>query len=326
MDLGTVRQYLRPSLAEVEACISHYLRSDVALLDQTNRSLREHGGKLMRPMLVLLSAGALGNAGPDTIRIAAAAEMMHNATLLHDDVVDQAGERRGLPTLFSLLGGGPAVLVGDFWLVRGLQAVMDVEHEGLQVLRLCEKTLSDLAEGELLQMQKASAGDTTLDDYLRIIYCKTASLFETSARCGALSAGASQEDVDRMGRFAKLVGLAFQMKDDIFDYGEPAAALGKPVGIDLKEGKITLPLLCALDMVSPEEARSIREQVVRVAEEPALEASVRAFVRAQDGVARAQVYMESLIREAVDLLEPLPQTQEKDFLGLWARYVGARNV
>ena len=326
MDLGVVRQYLRPSLAEVEACISHYLRSDVALLDQTNRSLREHCGKMMRPMLVLLSAGALGKANRDTVLLASAAEMMHNATLLHDDVVDQAGERRGLPTVFSLLGGGPAVLVGDFWLVRGLQAVMDVEREGREVLRLCEKTLADLAEGELLQMQKAGSGDTTLEDYLRIIYCKTASLFETSARCGALSAGASPEEVDRMGRFAKLVGLAFQMKDDIFDYGDPDAALGKPVGIDLKEGKITLPLLCALDTVSPEEARSVRDQVVRLADEPALEASVRAFVKAQDGVARAQAYMESLIREAVDLLEPLPQTQDKDFLALWARYVGDRSL
>ena len=326
MNLSAIKQYLQPSLAEVEACISHYLRSDVALLDQTNRSLREHPGKMMRPMLTLLAAGAVGKPCPDTILFAAAAEMMHNATLLHDDVVDGAPERRGLPTVASLLGGGPAVLVGDFWLVRALAAVMDARREDQQVLRQCEKTLSDLAEGELLQLQKASTGDTTREDYLRIIYCKTASLFETAARCGALSVEASPEVTDRLGQFARLVGLAFQMKDDIFDYTDPSEALGKPVGIDLKEGKITLPLLCALESVPPEKARGIRTQVTRLPEEPALEPSIRVFVKEQGGVAKAQACLETVIEEAIGLLEPLPDTLEKGFLAAWAHYVGDRNV
>lgn len=326
MNLSAIKQYLQPSLAEVEACISHYLRSDVALLDQTNRSLREHPGKMMRPMLALLAAGAVGKPGPDTIHFAAAAEMIHNATLLHDDVVDGAAERRGLPTVASLLGGGPAVLVGDFWLVRALAAVMNASKNVLPVVHLCEKTLTDLSEGELLQWQKASTGDTTREDYLRIIYSKTASLFETSARCGAISVEAAPEETDRLGHFARLVGLAFQMKDDIFDYTEPSEALGKPVGIDLKEGKITLPLLCALESVPAEKAREVRAQVARLSDEPGLEPSIRAFVKEQGGVAKAQECLETVIQEAIGLLEPLPDTPEKGFLAAWARFVGERNA
>ena len=323
MDIREIMVYLAGPMEEVSVLMGDSLRSDVALLDATNRSLLSQGGKRLRPVLSLLSAGACGGINADSIRFAAASELIHNSTLLHDDVVDGAEERRGKPTVMSILSGPASVLVGDFWLVKALRCILDADRSSERAVRLFSKTLSDLAEGEMLQMQKASAGDTTRADYLRIIYAKTASLFEAAALSGALSAEASEEWTAALAGYARNLGLAFQIKDDILDYcgGE---ALGKPVGIDLKEQKITLPLLCALDSVSEEEATEVRARVVRIADEPALADEVRRFVMDHDGVEKAVEEMGKYIDEAVFCLEELPQTAEKSYLVKLARYVGER--
>ena len=155
METMGVREYLRPQMDQVEAFIQASLVSDISLLDAVNRQLREHPGKMLRPILTLLCAGALGKINEDTIRYAAAAELLHNSTLLHDDVVDGATERRGLPTVASLLGGPAAVLIGDFWLTKCMDAILGASTESARVLRIFARTLGFLAEGELLQMQKA---------------------------------------------------------------------------------------------------------------------------------------------------------------------------
>ena len=214
METIGVREYLRPQMDQVEAFIQASLVSDISLLDAVNRQLREHPGKMLRPILTLLCAGALGKINEDTIRYAAAAELLHNSTLLHDDVVDGATERRGLPTVASLLGGPAAVLIGDFWLTKCMDAILGASTESARVLRIFARTLGFLAEGELLQMQKARKGDTCQEDYVRIIYCKTASLFETSAMSGALSVRATEGQVKAVGEFARLLGIAFQIKDE----------------------------------------------------------------------------------------------------------------
>ena len=323
-----LKAYLQPGLEQVNAFIDMALHSDIPLLDGTNRSLREHPGKMMRPMLSLLVAGAAGVASPlpeDTYRYAAATELLHNATLLHDDVVDGASERRGLPTVASVLGGSAAVLIGDYWLEKCLHLVLGARREAERVLRLFAQTIGHLTEGELLQMQKAATADTTQADYLRILYGKTASLFESAAMSAAISVGAGEQVTRAMGDFAYKLGIAFQVKDDIFDYEEDASHIGKPVGIDLLEQKITQPLLCALETVSPEEQRAIRDKVKDIPDHPGYAADVAAFVKEHGGVALAREKMNIFVDEAISCLDILPESKEKLYLARLARYVGERN-
>ena len=318
------KAFLAEPLERVFALLETSLGSDVALLDATNRSLLAQGGKRIRPGLTLLAAGACGGVNDDTVRFAAAAEMIHNATLLHDDVVDGATTRRGKPTVMSILSSPASVLIGDYWLVKAIRCILDAERYSERAIRLFAKTLSDLAEGEMLQLEKASSGDTTREDYLRIIYSKTASLFEASVLAGAVSADAPEEWTAALAGYARNLGLAFQIKDDILDYAGDEA-LGKPVGIDLKEQKITLPLLCALESVPAEEAAEIRALVGRISDEPALADRVQAFVLERKGVERAAADMEKYIDEAVSCLDELPPSAEKPYLAELARYVGERN-
>lgn len=323
-----ILSYLQPGLGMVNAFINQTLQSDIPLLDSTNRSLREHPGKMLRPTLSLLVAGAAGAASPlpeDTFRYAAATELLHNATLLHDDVVDGATERRGMPTVASLLGGGAAVLIGDYWLAKCLRLVLGARREADRVLRLFAQTIGHLTEGELLQMQKAGTADTTQADYLRIIYGKTASLFESAALSAAISVAASEQVERAMGDFAYQLGLAFQIKDDIFDYEEDAAAIGKPVGIDLREQKITQPLLCALETAGADDQARIRALVRDIPDHPGNADEIRAFVKEKNGTALAAQVMDSYVEKAVACLDILPESKEKSYLARLARYVGQRD-
>lgn len=324
MDIRPVQKLLSPALERMRALIADTLRSDIPLLEETNAALQKRSGKLLRPMLALLVAGAAGGITEDSVRFAAAAELMHNASLLHDDVVDGAAERRGLPTVAALLNNPAAVLIGDFWLVRCVQTILDAERHPEQVLRIYAKTLSDLAEGELLQMQKASSADTSEEDYLRIIYSKTASLFEATALAAALSVDAPEALRKAAADFARNLGLAFQIKDDNFDYESSADAVGKPVGIDLQEQKITQPLLCALETVSAEEAAAVRRKVATILDHPEQVAEVRDFVLSHDGVALARKKLDYYIGLALSSLEALPESPERNYLAELARFVGER--
>jgi octaprenyl-diphosphate synthase len=323
MDISDIKTYLTAPMAEVSALMDASLKSEIALLDATNRSLLSQGGKMLRPVLALLAAGACGGIRKDSVRFAAASELIHNSTLLHDDVVDGASLRRGRPTVMSILNGPASVLVGDYWLVKAIRCILEAERYSERVIRLFSKTLSDLAEGELLQLQKASNADTTREDYIRIIYSKTASLFEAAVLSGAVSADAPEEWTAALAGYARNLGLAFQIKDDIFDYAG-GEGIGKPVGIDLQEQKITLPLLCALDTVPEEEASTIRSLVGQISDMPDLAVRVRSFVLERGGVQLAVKEMEKYIADAVFCLEELPETEEKSYLAKIARFVGER--
>lgn len=323
MDLNEVKAYLAPGLDRVDACIARVLASDVPLLDQVNRHLREHPGKMLRPMLGLLSAGAAGTPTEDTIRYASATELLHNATLLHDDVVDGAYERRGLPTVASLLSSSASVLIGDYWLVQCLQLVLGSDSDKNRVLQIMADTLGHLAEGEMLQMEKATRADTTQEDYLRIIFCKTASLFEAAAQAAVISVNGSPVAEKALGSYARNIGIAYQIKDDIMDYGDEE--IGKPVGIDLLEGKITQPLLCALETATPAEAARIRALVADITRNPAGAEEVRAFVKERDGVRLASEIMDGWLEKALSCLEPLPESKEKSYLATLPAFVRQRN-
>ena len=320
--MNEIKAYLQPQLQQVESVIEDALRSDVSLLDATNRSLRDNPGKMMRPSLALLCAAAVGTPNQDTIKFAAAAELLHNATLLHDDVVDCAQQRRGRPTVASFLNPHASVLIGDFWLVKAVKTILEASCNTGRVTRIFAATLGHLAQGELLQMEKAVKGDTTQQDYERIIYCKTASLFEASALSAAISVNAPQEYVKALGEFARLLGMAFQVKDDWMDYAAGEPALGKPVGIDLKEQKITQPLLSALE--GAENEADIRDKVVRIADSPELCREVLEFVKSRGGVEKSALKVDHFIEMAIGQLDFLPEGPARNRLVTIARYVGER--
>ena len=323
MDKLAVRTYLQEDLDRVNDLMSRFLASDISLLDQTNRALRERRGKQLRPMLALLTARACGGAcNEDSIRFAAAAELMHNATLLHDDVADNSIERRGAPTVMSLLGPGAAVLLGDYWLVKAVGCILEASREAERALRIFAGTLSDLAEGELLQLQKASSADTTEEDYLRIIYSKTASLFVATVLTAAISVGADPAREEAVRRYAENLGLAFQIRDDIFDY-EENVHIGKPVGQDLQEQKITMPLLGALKAAPAEEQR-IRTLVREMADHPENRQEVVDFVRTSGGMEYAWLRLDEYVKNAVAALGELPSGRDRDALEEMAHYVKER--
>lgn len=299
-----------------------HLRSDIPLLENTNEKLLFNSGKQLRPMISLLVSRSCGKVNFESIRFAAATEMLHNATLFHDDVADSSSLRRGKPTLSAMVGPTAAVLIGDFWLSRAVRMIVSMPHQS-PVIDLYSKTLSDLAEGEMLQMQKASDADTTEEDYLRIIYYKTASLFETACRVAAISVDASPELQDAAGRYAAALGIAFQIRDDIFDYGQ--GEIGKPVGIDLKERKITLPLIGAMNSASPERQEQIRQMVRQIPEYPEYCDELQQFARSHGGIEYATRRLDDYIEEAVSALALFPESKEKEVLAELARYNAVRN-
>ena len=324
-DIKTLLAYLEPDLVKVREVVRKSLASDIELLDKTNESILSHPGKMMRPMLAILIAKACsgGSVKEDSYGFAAASELLHNATLLHDDVADDSASRRGRPTVMSILGGRASVLLGDFWLVKAMDRILDSEKHYAKAIRLFAKTLSDLAEGEMLQLQKASTGDTTEEDYYRIIYNKTASLFEAAAATAALSVDADSQTADAMSRFGKDLGIAFQIKDDIFDY-DPEAQVGKPVGHDLLEQKITLPLLGALANAPEDEAKDIRTMVIKISDDPSLREPIVAFVQKYKGVEYAQDRLMEFVSKSVQSLSVLPESQDRDFLEFLAEYTAGR--
>ena len=287
-----------------------------------NDSILASSGKRLRPMISLLTARALGTPNIDTLRYAAACELLHNATLMHDDVADESPERRGRPTVSALFGSSAAVLIGDFWLSRAVDLIlMSEDHE--RVAGFFSKTLSDLAEGEMLQMEKAASADTDEDAYFSIIHNKTASLFETAGKAAAASVGASDGRFEAAKQFALCFGMAFQIKDDILDYvGD--TRLGKPVGLDIREQKITLPLLGA--MRSSGREAEIRAKIQAVHDHPEYCREIHSFVLENGGVEYASAKLDEYIGKACGALSVLPDSTARRYLEEIAHYNAFRQL
>ena len=325
MDIRAVKEYLGQDWLSVQERIASALESDISLLNSTNASILSQSGKQLRPMLALMFARACtGRATDAGIRYAAAAELLHNATLLHDDVADGSELRRGKPTVMSLMGPSVSVLVGDYWLVKAMELILQDSDTDTTAIRIFSKTLSDLAEGEMLQLQKAQSGDTDEKDYLRIIYNKTASLFEAACVSAAISAGVSEDVVKAARDYAVALGLAFQIKDDILDYSG-TESVGKPLGVDILEQKITLPLLGALNNVSGQKQAEVRGMVKDIVGRPELRDDVVSFVKENGGLEYAKARLEGYVNEAVHALDILPDSREKEYLMELARYTAIRD-
>lgn len=326
MTLDEIKDFLGQDWKDTDALIRSSLESDISLLNATNKAILDHSGKQLRPIVSLLVARACGGGrvNADSVRYAAAAELLHNATLLHDDVADSSCERRGAPTVMAILGGPASVLLGDFWLVKALENILASSANCNEVIRIFAGTLSSLAEGEMLQLQKASSGDTVEEDYYRIIYSKTASLFEAAFVSAAISVNAPADWIEAVRDYAVSLGIAFQIKDDIFDYSD-GKKIGKPVGIDLEDQKITLPLLGALAAASPERAKQIRGMVLDILEHPEYKEEIVGFVKEGKGIEYAVSRLEDYVSKAVDALAVLPDSKEKDYLVKIAGFTAYRD-
>ena len=305
-----IQTFLGQDWQAFQDCFAACIRSDIPLLDEANRYLLEHGGKKLRPTFTLLIAQALkGACNEHVVRCAAASELLHTATLLHDDVADNSPVRRGAPTVMALYSSSTAVLIGDFWLSRAVDLIVD--HPDKRVIKIFSKCLGDLARGEMLQLERAQDGDTTEDDYRQIIYCKTTSLFEAAIVSAAFSAGASDAEIDCCRRYAYHIGQSFQMMDDILDYS-PELSIGKPTGQDIMERKITLPLFMLFRRAPEPEVQAIRNRMKNP--DAALVEEIFEKVRKYDALAEARLQLDAQVRQAVEALSPLPDSEARSYL------------
>ncbi|MBK5277889.1 MAG: polyprenyl synthetase family protein, partial [Bacteroidia bacterium] len=262
--LDDIKAPIAKEMEDFEQKFRSSMKTRVLLLDKIMNYIVKRKGKQMRPMFVFLSAGACGAISDSTFRGASLIELLHTATLVHDDVVDDANYRRGFFSVNALWKNKIAVLVGDFLLSRGL--ILSVENKDFDLLSIVTEAVKEMSEGELLQMEKARQLDINEEVYYEIIRQKTASLIASCCAVGASSVKAPNEVVEKMKLFGQHVGMAFQIKDDLFDYGEDG--IGKPVGIDIKEKKMTLPLINALSKSSWLEKRRIISIVKNDSEKP----------------------------------------------------------
>ncbi len=332
MDIKEIQKELGRDWSGYQAALVSALSNKNVYVSKINNYLIENAGKQLRPVLSLLAARACGNLCSTNYSCAAVAEMIHTATLLHDDVADNGDVRRGVPTVKAVFGQASSVLAGDYWLARALHILTEC---GTDILACYTTAVQELAEGELIQMEKAESLDTTEDDYYTIIAKKTASLFIAATKSAALSVGAENAYVEAITKYSYELGVAFQIRDDIFDY-TPSLNTGKVAGADIKERKITLPLLCAMKNSRPDEAAAIRERIGIIDSnishnnsisdsEMAVIEEVNAFVQKYNGIGYAQAALEEHSRKAVEALSILPNSKEKERLVQLAEYVGSRN-
>jgi octaprenyl-diphosphate synthase len=303
-----------PVAEEMREFRSHFreaMRTDVALLNTITRYIIKRNGKQMRPLFVFLTARIHAGTAPLGNRANVAAsliELLHTATLVHDDVVDESPMRRGFFSIQALWRKKIAVLVGDYLLSRGLLLAVDADTWDL--LKITSRAVREMSEGELLQIEKARRLDITEDVYFEIIRRKTASLIAACCACGAAAVGTDEDGVERMRRFGELVGLAFQIKDDLLDLGE-GDRTGKPTGVDIKERKMTLPLIHTLRQSSPGERRRLIRLVKYRHNDPAAVETVMRAVIDGPGMGYAREKMAALRDEAIALLDGFPASDAK---------------
>ena len=321
LHLDDIKAPIAQEMEEFEYKFRNSMKTRVMLLDKIMNYIVKRKGKQMRPMFVFLSAGACGTIGESTHRGAALIELLHTATLVHDDVVDDANYRRGFFSINALWKNKVAVLVGDFLLSRGL--LLSVENKEYNLLEIVSNAVREMSEGELLQMEKSRQLDITEDVYFNIIRQKTASLIASCCAVGAASGGASPEVVQKMKSFGEKVGMAFQIKDDLFDFGEDE--IGKPLGIDIKEKKMTLPLIFALSNSSWLERRKIIGIIKNESNKPKKVQEVIAFVRESGGINYAIGVMNRFHEESMQILRELPDSEYKLSLEQLVQFTIERN-
>ncbi len=298
------------------------MRTKVLLLDKIMSYIVKRKGKQMRPMFVFLSAGTCGGIHESTYRGASLIELLHTATLVHDDVVDDADLRRGFFSVNALWKNKAAVLVGDFLLSRGL--LLSVENKDFDLLKIVSNAVREMSEGELLQFEMSRQLAITEEVYFDIIGKKTASLISSCCAVGAASSGTDAGASPRMSEFGRKVGMAFQIKDDLFDYGK--AEIGKPLGIDIREKKMTLPLIHSLSKSGWMERRKVISWVRGAERKSRNVQQVIAFVKEAGGIDYARQVMDRFHKESLALLAEFKESEYKHSLRQLVQFTIERSV
>lgn len=320
MSQKNLKQLLAADMDAVDQVIRTRLHSDVALVSQVGEYIVNSGGKRLRPALVVLSAKAFGYAGKHHHDLAAVVEFIHTATLLHDDVVDDSDLRRGQATASALFGNSASVLVGDFLYSRAFQ--MMVEVGDMRVMQTLADATNIIAEGEVLQLLNCHDASVDADNYLRVIYCKTAKLFEAAMRLGALLSHADQASEQAVAQYGIHLGTAFQLVDDVLDYSGDAQEIGKNLGDDLAEGKPTLPLIYAMQHGSPVQAALVRTAIEQG--DLALFDEVLQVVQQTGALEYTRQQAQREADAACAVLAALPDTQYKKSLMELAEFAATR--
>jgi octaprenyl-diphosphate synthase len=320
--MNVTSQIKQPILQEMELFEKKFyeaMSSKVALLNRITYYIVNRKGKQMRPMFVFLSAKMLsgGKVNERTFRGASVIELIHTATLVHDDVVDDSNQRRGFFSINALWKNKIAVLVGDYLLSKGL--LLSIDYGDFDLLKIISVAVREMSEGELLQIEKARRLDITEDIYYEIIRKKTATLISACCALGAKSVSENEIMVEKMRKFGELIGMAFQIKDDLFDYSDEA--IGKPTGIDIKEQKMTLPLIYALNNCSSKEKSWCINSIKNHNKDKKRVREVIQFVKDKNGLSFAESKMAQFQQEALAILQDFPASIYKDSLTLMVNYV-----
>ncbi|HEY9117918.1 MAG TPA: polyprenyl synthetase family protein [Roseivirga sp.] len=310
LQLKEIQAPIATEMVDFEEKFRSFMKSKVFLLDKIMSYIVKRKGKQMRPMFVFLTAGASGQITDRTYRGASLIELLHTATLVHDDVVDDSNFRRGFFSINALWKNKIAVLVGDYLLSRGL--LLSVDHEDFDLLKIVSEAVREMSEGELLQMAKARNLDITEEIYYDVIRQKTASLIASCCAVGAASSGADAQTISKMKEFGLNVGMAFQIKDDLFDYG--TSEIGKPLGIDIKEKKMTLPLIYAMNHASNSDKRYIKRIVKSNKQTNKKVQEVIDYVKASGGIEYAKEVMHSYYEKSKEILLELPESPHRQSL------------
>ncbi len=322
MTLDSILKPVAPYLDEFDAVFKQQMKSNVMLLDTVVKYIIKQRGKRVRPALVLLCAAVCGGTVPHRAYIGASmVELLHTAALVHDDVVDEANERRGMLSINAVWKNKVAVLVGDYLLSRGL--LVSVDNTEFEFLRITSNAVRRMSEGELLQIQKSRQLDIDEETYFRIISDKTASLMSTCCEIGAVSASDNPDHRTALRDYGELVGNAFQIRDDVFDYVSKGSIIGKPVGNDVQEKKITLPLIYALRTADKKEAKRIIK-LIKSSPDKAEVKQIVEFVRAHGGLDYATNRAEELIVQAKHKLDIFDHSAAKQSLIDFADFVVQR--
>ena len=316
MAIENIRSLVAEDMAAVDRLIHDRLRSEVVLINRLGGYIVNSGGKRLRPIQVLLAARACGYRGAEHAKLAAVIEFIHTATLLHDDVVDGSDLRRGQDTANRLWGYEASVLVGDFLYSRAFE--MMVEVGDMDIMGIMARTTNTIAEGEVMQLLNVHDPDTSEKHYLRVIYCKTAKLFEAAARVGAVLAGAGPEVRERLADYGRHLGTAFQLVDDALDYDGSVEATGKNVGDDLAEGKPTMPLIHAMRTGSAEQRQLLRAAI----ENGGLDGIERVMdaIESTGAIAYTRALASKAAGDAVASLDCLPETPQRQAMEDLARF------
>ncbi|MDT8418362.1 MAG: polyprenyl synthetase family protein [Lutibacter sp.] len=322
-----IEQIKQPILEEMELFESKFKESmatKVPLLNRITQYIVRRKGKQMRPMFVFLVAKMVsgGRFEERTYRGASVIELIHTATLVHDDVVDESNKRRGFFSVNALWKNKIAVLVGDFLLSKGL--LLSIDNNDFDILKLISVAVREMSEGELLQIEKARRLDITEEVYFEIIRQKTATLIAACCGIGAASVGSGEEEIEKMRLFGERIGIAFQIKDDLFDYTDEK--IGKPTGIDIKEQKMTLPLIYVLNTCSKEERDWLIKSVKKFNKDKKRVKEIIAFVKEKGGMEYAAEKMKEYQSKALELLVSYPQSPSKDSLLTMVNYVIERKI